>query len=440
MTNIGRVDSPVNPSMGHNSQDPKKLFQLQYEIEEALAQQELASLVGMARFKACVFHGIDAGAKYARANKRCDVVPMIGILIAILCDNDEGQCTISESRLARVLGRQRTTISEAMARIEKTGHFSITPRIGRTSIYTIKPNKAFGQGNPNIVHWLDALAPYRGNGDGTCRVYQTGMNGTGMNGQMPRQSDRFSTNLSGQTEEPVGSTRHNLSPDLSQDNDICSTGQSSSGWESPNQQPEVVVRAEKVTSVVGHHADGQAQSAEVRSRRSGRGAAQDQDAPPRCGCNRVWKTPARLREDFYLGACQWGLSPDDPRRGLGFVSRDASDLACEGQLVGHESLPIEIVLKAMEITVIDLATKNAQNLTEGSSNKSIRSGLSAYSTFFRKALPDRIRDLLNAEADLRSDQLVQEARLSKRLNGVENGGTSRNRGPNGRKSISELME
>src|SRR5215470_12081633 len=68
MRNIDRDESEVKSSgagIGHNSQDLSKLFQLQYEIGEALAQKELAKLVGMSRHKACALHGVDAGASTA---------------------------------------------------------------------------------------------------------------------------------------------------------------------------------------------------------------------------------------------------------------------------------------------------------------------------------------------------------------------------------------
>jgi hypothetical protein len=170
------------------------------------------------------------------------------------------------------------------------------------------------------------------------------------------------------------------------------------------------------------------------------GTTENYIGPPSATHTSSWRPPQDVLDRYFRLATDWGLRPNDSRRGLGLVQRDASDQSCVGQLVAYADTPPDIAMTAMQITLGYAATKNAENLAQGADNKAIRAGLGAFENFFRKVFADKLRDLRNDRAQVLADLAMHEAILGKRMNGALNGNGGAARQRSSAKSESSIWD
>jgi hypothetical protein len=137
--------------------------------------------------------------------------------------------------------------------------------------------------------------------------------------------------------------------------------------------------------------------------------------------------PQDLLDRYYRCASAWGFRDNDPRRGLTALDREQSDASCVSQLVPHADRPANIMLSAMLMTMTDVEAKRADEAAQPASAGKAFTGLATFGKFFRKALAANIRVLTDQAAQALADRTVHEARLDKRLRGVESGGAARPR-------------
>lgn len=94
-------------------------------IEEALTRQQLGGLTGLDRLFTLRNAALDGLHQLYLTNPGADVTPGLFALICIMSDNSQGCCSMSVSRMAQFLNRDRRNVGKAIDRLERDGCIKI---------------------------------------------------------------------------------------------------------------------------------------------------------------------------------------------------------------------------------------------------------------------------------------------------------------------------
>jgi hypothetical protein len=87
----------------------------------AMRAEELAQLEGLERVVALRNGLVATAISYVRGNPRADSTLAVLILIAFLCDNNNGLCRVGAKRMGEIFGRAERNIRDTMHRLEEMG-------------------------------------------------------------------------------------------------------------------------------------------------------------------------------------------------------------------------------------------------------------------------------------------------------------------------------
>jgi hypothetical protein len=121
---IDGVSPHVNTLSCNTESEFKQAIQLWIKNNDpkaALTPEEIGALDGFDRVDALRKSAVLQLSLYYRDHPKLDTSPGIIALVHMMADNDRGVCSLSETTMARVLGRSREKVSKAVARLVSEG-------------------------------------------------------------------------------------------------------------------------------------------------------------------------------------------------------------------------------------------------------------------------------------------------------------------------------
>lgn len=186
------------------------------EKRDALSREEIGKMEAFDRVDAHRKAYLIGLSQYYRDNPRADVAPGVFAIVTFLSDNEAGVCTVAQANIGKVLGRSRTAIAEASARLTKSGLIEVTPKRAISSPVIPRAVTA----SYNHLAWLiEALAadvPSKGHDDVPSSRHQ-----------MSRQADMSEQTCPVEADQHVPSTGHNFTKENSIRSDQGRAGEKS---------------------------------------------------------------------------------------------------------------------------------------------------------------------------------------------------------------------
>lgn len=164
--------SAPKPGVGHNQapDDTRRdvfasaitLWVENFRLDMAMERKELGGLEGIQRHLALSKSLIANMVRLCRAQKRADCRSAILLLITLLSDNNDGQCSLSTTRMAELLDRDQKTIRNAIDSLQSDGLiFVIRLANGLPNSYYPAVPPAVATMNPNVTWFVKALSSER---------------------------------------------------------------------------------------------------------------------------------------------------------------------------------------------------------------------------------------------------------------------------------------
>jgi hypothetical protein len=174
------------------------------EKRDALSRKEIGAMEAFDRVDAQRKAYLIGLSQYYRANPRADVAPGVFAIITFLSDNEAGVCTVAQANIGKILGRSRTAIAEASARLTKSGLIEVTPKRAISS--PVIPRAVTTSYN-HLAWLIEALAadvPSKGHDDVPPSRHL-----------MSRQADMSEQTCPVEADQHVPSTGHNFTKENS---------------------------------------------------------------------------------------------------------------------------------------------------------------------------------------------------------------------------------
>lgn len=134
------------------------LYVNQVRLDDALKRKELAELEGLQRHVTLSKSVIPNSIKRLRLRPRESAGVAILNLITLLCDNNEGICSLTIKRMAQLFGRTERCIRDTIDSLEQDGLLNVERVDGWPSRYWPNVPTVLAQANASVSWFVEALS------------------------------------------------------------------------------------------------------------------------------------------------------------------------------------------------------------------------------------------------------------------------------------------
>jgi tRNA-splicing ligase RtcB len=100
------------------------------KLADAMTSKQLGELEGIQRHLALSKSLVANSIRICRTHKRADAKLAVNVLITLLCDNNQGLCSLTIKRMAELLDRTEENIRLAIRTLEADGTMNVNKTVG----------------------------------------------------------------------------------------------------------------------------------------------------------------------------------------------------------------------------------------------------------------------------------------------------------------------
>jgi hypothetical protein len=152
---------PHRSPVADRSDDLQRQIELwvgEKKLADAMTREELAQLEGFQRVLVLRNGALCAAINYIQQNPRADATLAVMILIAFLCDNNDGLCRVGIKRMAEVFHRTERAIGDIIDRLERADRIGVNRPSGLAASYWIKVPKRLADADAGAARFVNALS------------------------------------------------------------------------------------------------------------------------------------------------------------------------------------------------------------------------------------------------------------------------------------------